>query len=47
MIGAATIGVGFYTVMWAQTQEENMENETYDFASSSAAPLFPNKSIDA
>ena len=42
MIGAATIGIGFYAVMWAQAQENNIvneKNENHDFVASSSAPL--------
>ncbi|KRH69518.1 hypothetical protein GLYMA_02G032600v4 [Glycine max] len=42
MIGAATIGIGFYAVMWAQAQDEklvNEKNENHDFVTSSSAPL--------
>lgn len=42
MIGAATISIGFYAVMWAQAQDEklvNEKNENHDFVTSSSAPL--------
>lgn len=43
IIGASTIAIGFYAVMWAQAQEENTTSEkdkqTYDLPSSSSAPL--------
>ncbi|XP_061370147.1 WAT1-related protein At5g40210-like [Gastrolobium bilobum] len=47
LIGAATIAIGFYAVMWAQAQEENVVNkkeETYDSASTSTTPLLSAKS---
>ncbi|XP_057448444.1 WAT1-related protein At5g40240-like isoform X2 [Lotus japonicus] len=48
LIGAITIAVGFYGVMWAQAQEENVVNieKIKDFASSSSAPLMSTKAID-
>jgi len=42
MIGAATISIGFYAVMWAQAQDENMineKNENHDFVTSSSPLL--------
>ncbi|CAJ1931501.1 unnamed protein product [Sphenostylis stenocarpa] len=51
MIGAATIGVGFYSVMWGLTQENNNlvneNNENHDFVTSSSAPLLSTKNLDA
>ncbi|XP_027361232.1 WAT1-related protein At3g28050-like [Abrus precatorius] len=48
MIGAAIIAMGFYAVMWAQAQEENMvhTNQNRDFASSSSAPLLVTRTMD-
>lgn len=49
MIGAVIIAIGFYAVMWAQAQEEDMvneKNENNEFVPSSAAPLLPKKSTD-
>lgn len=49
VIGAATIGIGFYLVLWAHAEEskvakENKENR--DLVSSSADPLLSTKTID-
>ncbi|TKY69836.1 WAT1-related protein [Spatholobus suberectus] len=49
VIGAATIGIGFYAVMWALAQEKNMvneKNENHDFVTSSSAPLLSTKNMD-
>jgi len=50
MIGAATIGIGFYWVMWAHVVEDNKmaneNNENPDLVTSSSAPLLSTKSID-
>jgi len=49
MIGTATIGIGFYWVMWAHTQDNkvaNENNENPDLVTSSSAPLLSTKSID-
>ncbi|XP_057448437.1 WAT1-related protein At5g40210-like [Lotus japonicus] len=49
LIGAATIAIGFYAVIWAQAQEENVLHiERNDFASSSSSsPLMSTIAIDA
>ncbi|MED6109531.1 hypothetical protein PIB30_034527 [Stylosanthes scabra] len=45
VIGAVAIAIGFYSVIWAQAQEENMENNN-ESVPSSTAPLLPKKSTD-
>lgn len=45
LIGAAIIVIGFYAVIWAQTQEEHITSEN-NILSSSSAPLLSNKSMD-
>lgn len=50
MIGAVTVAIGFYAVMWGLVQEEKKvhekRNQICGSVSSSAAPLLQNKSID-
>ncbi|CAJ1931502.1 unnamed protein product [Sphenostylis stenocarpa] len=50
MIGAATIGVGFYSVMWALSQENknmaNENNENSDSLTSSSTPLLFTQNLD-
>ncbi|KAL4315110.1 hypothetical protein HN51_069320 [Arachis hypogaea] len=45
VIGAVAIAIGFYSVMWAMAQEENMVKNN-QFVPSSTAPLLPRKSTD-
>ncbi|QCD90607.1 WAT1-related protein [Vigna unguiculata] len=44
VIGAATIGIGFYLVMWAHAEDSNVAEE--NTVTSSAAPLLSTKSIN-
>ncbi|WVZ09818.1 hypothetical protein V8G54_014348 [Vigna mungo] len=49
VIGAATIGIGFYLVLWAHAEESKVAKENKekrDLVSSSADPLLSTKSID-
>jgi len=49
VIGATTIGIGFYTMTWAHSEKNDMVNENYencDFVPSSSAPLLSTKNMD-
>ncbi|MED6194405.1 hypothetical protein PIB30_028291 [Stylosanthes scabra] len=46
VIGAVAIAIGFYSVIWAQAQEEENIVNNNEFIPSSTAPLLPKKSID-
>ncbi|KAK7367891.1 hypothetical protein VNO80_09911 [Phaseolus coccineus] len=48
VIGAGTIGIGFYSVMWAHAEDDKVGNENKenrDLVTSSSAPLLSTKSI--